>query len=156
VFCLVSSALAAEPIETGFVGVKPGPNDKCAVCGMLPNKHPKWCAGFTFQDGTRCFHCCPKCMLHNLHHVSKYQPGHKREDIKDIWVTEYYSTKQINAKDALFVIGTDLQGPMGLDLIPVKGKEAAENLMRDYHGKQVLPLDQVTDELVNTVRRGKK
>lgn len=156
VFCVFSSTLAAEPVDTGSVDVKPGPNDRCAVCGMFPSKHPKWCAGFIFRDGSRCFHCCPKCMLHNLHHVSKYQPGQKRENIASVWVTEYYSTKQVNAKDVLFVVGTDLKGPMGLDLIPVKGEEAANNLMRDYHGNKILPLNQVSDELVNKVRQGKR
>jgi nitrous oxide reductase accessory protein NosL len=94
-------------------------------------------------------------MLHNLHHVPKYQPGETRENIRQIWVTEYYTTKQMDAREVSFVAGTSLVGPMGLDLIPVRGKIAAENLKKDYQGELILALEEVTAEIVDKVRRGK-
>jgi len=134
---------------------KPGKDDRCPVCGMFVHKYPKWAAGFTFQSGARYFHCCPKCMLHNLHHVPKYQPGEIRENVRQIWVTEYYTTKQTDAHEVLFVVGTSLVGPMGLDLIPVQGKPSTENLKRDYNGEFILTLDQITPEVVDKARKGK-
>lgn len=134
---------------------KPGKNDRCPVCGMFVYKYPKWAAGLVFQSGARYFHCCPKCMLHNLHQVTKYQPGESRENLRLIWVTEYYTTKQMAAQDVLFVVGSNLIGPMGLDLIPVKGRAAAENLMKDYNGELILTLDQITPEIVDKARKGK-
>jgi len=44
---------------------------------------------------------------------------------------------------------------MGLDLIPVQGKPAAENLMKDYNGELILTLDQITPEIVDKARKGK-
>jgi hypothetical protein len=44
---------------------------------------------------------------------------------------------------------------MGLDLIPVRGKIAAENLKKDYQGELILALEEVTAEIVDKVRRGK-
>jgi hypothetical protein len=38
---------------------------------------------------------------------------------------------------------------MGLDLIPVSGMAAAENLLTDYHGERILSLEQITpDEIL--------
>lgn len=133
---------------------KPGKDDRCPVCGMFVNKYPKWAAGLIFQSGARYFHCCPKCMVHNLHHVPKYQPGETRENIRQIWVTEYYTTKQMDAREVLFVVGTNLAGPMGLDLIPVAGARAAESLEKDYNGQFILRLDQITPDILDKARRG--
>ncbi len=145
----VYSASCAEDIP------KPGKDDRCPVCGMFVYKYPKWAAGFVFQSGARYFHCSPKCMLHNLHHVAKYQPGETRDNILTVWATEYYTTKQTNARDLLFVTGTNLVGPMGLDVIPVKGQAAAENLKKDYNGELILSLDQITPEILDEVRKGR-
>ncbi|MDQ7783497.1 MAG: nitrous oxide reductase accessory protein NosL [Desulfomonilaceae bacterium] len=134
---------------------KPGKDDRCPVCGMFVYKYPKWAAGFVLQSGARFFHCCPKCLLHNLHNVPKYQPGQTRENVRGIWVTEYYTTKQTDAHEVLFVVGTTLVGPMGLDLIPVRGETAAQTLKEDYQGEFILTLDEVTAEMLDKVRKGK-
>lgn len=134
---------------------KPGKDDRCPVCGMFVYKYPKWAAGFVFQSGARFFHCSPKCMLHNLHNVPKYQPGETRENISQIWVTEYYTTKQTAAREVFFVVGTNLVGPMGLDLIPVRGRAAAENLKSDYNGEIIVSLDQITPEIVDKARKSR-
>ena len=91
---------------------KPGKKDRCPVCGMFAYKYPRWAAGFVFKNGKRYFHCCPKCMLHNLNHIAKYQPGETRENLELIWVTEYYTTRKMVARDILFVSGTHLVGPI--------------------------------------------
>ena len=57
--------------------------------------------------------------------------------------------------DLLFVVGTNLVGPMGLDLIPVKGRKAAENLKQDYKGEVIVTLDKITPELIEKARRGR-
>ncbi len=134
---------------------KPDKKDRCPVCGMFAYKYPSWIAGFVFKSGNKYFHCCPKCMLHNLNNVSKYQPGENREQLALIWVTEYYTTKKMNARDVLFVVGTNLVGPMGLDLIPIKGRAAANNLKRDYRGNLILPLDQITPKVIDRARKGR-
>ena len=134
---------------------EPDKKDRCPVCGMFVYKYPRWAAGFVFPSGKTYFHCCPKCMLHNLNNINKYQPGETRENLELIWVTEYYTTRRMAALDVLFVVGTHLVGPMGLDLIPVKGREAANNLQRDYNGHLILTIDQITPEIIDQARRGR-
>jgi copper chaperone NosL len=146
---------AGEPNEAGSVAMNPGKTDRCPVCGMFPHKFPKWMAGVVFENGSKYFHCSPKCMLHNLHETPKYQPGQTRENIKHVWITEYYTTKRMDAHDVLFVTGSGLVGPMGLDLIPVKGRDAAEQLKKDYNGESILTLDEISPEEINRARKGR-
>jgi copper chaperone NosL len=156
VLVLPEMLLTARPM-CSFAGrfPKPGTKDRCPVCGMFAHKYPKWAAGFVFKNGSKYFHCCPKCMLHNLNNITKYQPGQKRENLELVWVTEYYTTRRMDAQDVLFVVGTSLVGPMGLDLIPVKGRKAAENLKRDYHGEMIVTLTEITPDLIEQARKGR-
>ncbi len=154
----VSSVDTAHPANKAYAEtVLPGPGkkDRCPVCGMFVYKYPKWAAGIIFKDKTRYFHCCPKCMLHNLNHIKKYQPGKERKDIATVWVTEYYSTQRMEADNVVFVIGTKLVGPMGLDLIPIKRREAADTFLKDYQGENILLLNEITPEVIERVRKGR-
>jgi nitrous oxide reductase accessory protein NosL len=134
---------------------EPDKKDRCPVCGMFVYKYPKWAAGFVFRGGKTYFHCCPKCMLHNLNNIAKYQPGKTRDQLELIWVTEYYTTRKMVAQDLVFVVGTRLVGPMGLDLIPVKGAAAANTLKQDYNGELILTVDQITPEIIDLARKGR-
>mgnify|MGYP005836755613 CR=1 FL=1 len=134
---------------------RPSRKDRCPVCGMFVHKYPKWAAGFIFKSGAKYFHCCPKCMLHNLTNIPKYQPGENRDNLALIWVTDYYTTRKMDARDAVFVVGTNLVGPMGADIIPVGSRGAAENLKNDYQGEAIVTLDQITPEVVERARTGK-
>lgn len=140
---------------SALVYPKPSDKDRCPVCGMFAHKYPKWIAGFVFKSGKTYFHCCPKCMLHNLNNITKYQPLETRKGLNLIWVTEYYTTRIMAAEDVFFVTGTRLLGPMGLDLIPIKGREAAMMFKHDYSGERILTIDQITQEIINQAREGK-
>ena len=156
VFGLIWTGLTAtSAASSSFRFPKPDKKDRCPVCGMFAYKYPNWTAGFVFKSGKTYFHCCPKCMLHNLNNIAKYQPGETREKLELIWVTEYYTTRKMAAQEVLFVVGTHLVGPMGLDLIPVAGKAAATNLKRDYNGDLILTIDQITPEIIDMARRGR-
>jgi copper chaperone NosL len=82
--------------------------------------------------------------------------GPSRETIKDIFVKDYYSLNQLPAKDAFYVIGSDIYGPMGHELIPFASRDAADSFLKDHHGKEVLPFDKITPELIESLREGQK
>ena len=54
------------------------------------------------------------------------------------------------------MIGSDIYGPMGKEFIPFSSKEAAENFLQDHQGKKTLSFDDITDELVQSMRSGSK
>ena len=70
--------------------------------------------------------------------IKKYSPEKSQKDIAAIYVTEYYEMKLIKAEDAFFVIGSDVYGPMGHELIPFASKADAELFKKDHGGTRIL------------------
>ena len=154
--------LTAASLLLGFGDLKalrvprPTKKDRCPVCGMYVWKHRKYMAGFVFKDGKKVFFCSTKCMFHAYHNLKRYFPNESKDSLKLIWVTEYYTTKPMDARKLYYVIGTDIIGPMGYMIVPVKGKDAAETLLRDHHGSMILTFDEVTEEIVEKTRKGRR
>lgn len=142
VLLLVSSAmLAAEP-------KRPGPADRCPVCGMMVAPSPNWLTIIVFKDGTQAFFDGPKDMFRFYFDIAKYRKNATVKDIAAIHVTDYYTTALVQAGDVLFVLGSDVRGPMGHELVPVKGEKEAESFRKDHHGKRTLGFDEITRDVV--------
>jgi copper chaperone NosL len=134
---LAVSSSAVEPTP------RPGPEDRCPVCGMFVHKYPNWVSLIVFSDGTRVFFDGPKDLLRYYHELPKYTPDKTTEDIATIYVTDYYTTQLIDAREALFIVGSDVMGPMGKELVPVEGEEAAASFRQDHRGDRVLTFEDV-------------
>jgi nitrous oxide reductase accessory protein NosL len=128
--------------------VKPGPKDKCPVCGMFVAKYPDWVATFIFKDGTQAFFDGVKDMMKYYFNMIKYAPGKTAADIQTIQVTDYYRLEPIDGRKAFYVIGSDVYGPMGKELIPFEKEAEAQEFMKDHKGKSVLPFDKIDLGLV--------
>lgn len=126
---------------------KPGAKDLCPVCGMLVSKYPNWAATVVWKDGHAHHFDGAKDMFKFLHDLAKYAPGHKREDIAGIYVTDFYNLAKMDARHALYVLGSDVLGPMGHELVPLASKEDAADFMKDHKGKRVLSFGQISREL---------
>jgi copper chaperone NosL len=50
------------------------------------------------------------------------------------------------------VVGSDVHGPMGHELIPFSTRAGAESFLADHHGKQILSFAEITPELVEELR----
>ena len=68
-------------------------------------------------------------------------------------MTEYYSQERRSARTLFYVLGSDLEGPMGRDLVPVAGRDEAERFRREHHGERVLAFDEVTSDIVEDLFR---
>ena len=133
----------------------PGPKDTCPVCGMFVSLYPNWVATVLYQDGHAHHFDGAKDLFKYLLNLSHYAPGHRQADITAIGVTEYYGTTRINAKEAWYVIGSDVLGPMGHELIPLATQEEAEEFMKDHQGRRIVRFHEVTPELPELLDRGK-
>lgn len=134
---------------------KPGPKDLCPVCGMLVSKYPNWVAVVTWKDGHAHFFDGAKDMFKFLHDLPKFVPGHRKEDIATIYVTDFYNLERMDARKALFVIGSDVLGPMGHELVPLANKADADDFLKDHKGKKILPFDRVTPDIFSALDAGK-
>ncbi len=133
----------------------PAPRDLCPVCGMVVSKYPAWIATVVYKDGHAHHFDGAKDLFKFLFDVQGYTRGHRREDIVRIGVTEYYGLKRIDARQAWYVIGSDVLGPMGHELIPLASREDAEEFLRDHRGRRILRFDEVTRELPARLDAGK-
>lgn len=132
-------ALAIEP-------KMPGPRERCPVCGMFVAQYPEWIATIVLENDEQVFFDGAKDMFR--YYFSLPQGEITREDIHGIFVTEYYSARYAPVEDVFFVLGTDVYGPMGAELIPVRGQRNAETFMRDYSGDRIVVFDEVTADML--------
>jgi nitrous oxide reductase accessory protein NosL len=109
--------------------------ERCDTCGMIVSPESGWRAG-----GEDLAFDAPKCL---------FRHRHREGDVPGAWVIEYYSQERRPAREMLYVVGSDLESPMGRDLVPVDGREAAERLMEDHSGERILAFDEVTEDVVD-------
>lgn len=109
---------------------------RCAQCGMYADDAPQWAASAREPGGATLHFDGPKCLLR---YVAAAGAG---RDLA-LTVTEYYSQTSRPADGLLYVRGSDVRSPMGRDLVPVDGQEAAAEFARD-HGGDVLTFAEIT------------
>jgi copper chaperone NosL len=126
--------------------VKPSPTDKCPVCGMFVAKYPDFVARIVFKDGTYAFFDGVKDMMKYYFNLAKYNSGKQMVDIAGIAVTDYYTLTIIDGLTAYYVIGSDVYGPMGKEMIPFKGEAEAKEFLKDHAGKFILPFNAIKPE----------
>ena len=132
------------------------PDTRCSVCGMFVAKYPNWLTQIHYDDQKQVqFFDGVKDMMVFSFNPEKFN-GPPRQEIKEMLVKDYYSLQWLSADDAFFVIGSDVYGPMGHELIPFSTREAAENFMKDHHGKIILTFDRITPELIDSMRVGQR
>lgn len=134
---------------------KPAAKDLCAVCGMIVSKYPNWVAVVTWKDGHAHFFDGAKDLFKFLHDLPRFAPGHRKEDIAGIYVTDFYNLARIDARQALFVVGSDVLGPMGHELVPLASLADADDFLKDHKGKRIVRFDRVTADLPAKLDSGK-
>lgn len=152
-FFIILASLAAAQDNVPAHG--PGEKDLCPVCGMLVSKYPNWTATVSYRDGHAHYFDGAKDMFKYLQQMPKYAPGHLEKDIDGIHVTEFYGLTRIDAHSAFYVIGSDVLGPMGHELIPLETRADAEEFLKDHKGRKILTFEQVTADIVEMADNGK-
>ncbi len=128
--------------------VKPTQKDKCPVCGMFAAKYPDFLAEILFKDGSYAVFDGTKDMFKYYFNLKKYNPRKRLEDIDSIYVTDYYSLALIDGYQAFYVMGSNVYGPMGKELIPLLKEADANEFMKDHKGKVLLEFKGVTADVV--------
>ena len=121
---------------------RPGAKDKCPVCGMFVSKYPDWTASVVFQDGTTAYFDGAKDLFKFLASPATY--GRGGSPVARAQVTDYYAVQVVDARQAFFVVGSDVLGPMGKELVPFGNRAEADEFLRDHRGKKVLRFAEVT------------
>ena len=152
VFLVLLSLWVAAPAAAAEKATPaPSSREKCPVCGMFVAPYPNWLGVIVHRDGGRFFFDGPKDLFTYYLAPEKYGPAGKRADIAEIYVTEYYSVTAIDGRKAYYVIGSDIRGPMGKELVPFAKKTDADGFLKDHHGRKVLSFDEITRATLNNL-----
>lgn len=128
--------------------IKPLPKDRCPVCGMFVAKYPDWLAAILFKDGTYAVFDGVKDMMKYYLNLKRYNPSKKISDIESIRVTDYYRLEPIDGVKAFYVIGSNVYGPMGKELIPFETEEDTKEFMIDHIGKGLLRFQEISQNVL--------
>ena len=151
--CFCAAILVCVVTQFTYAGepAKPAPGAKCPVCGMFVAKYPDWVGQIHFKDGSVEFFDGAKDLFKYYFDLKKYRPGRTQKDVADIYVTEYYDLRLIDGRKALFVIGSDVFGPMGRELIPLATQKDAEEFLRDHKGRRIIRFEDITPKIIATL-----
>ncbi len=133
---------------------KPGPKATCPVCGMFVGLYPDWTALVVSEDGSRYFFDGSKDMFKFILDTKKWAPHIKNKNFITFQVTDYYNLQELDAEKAFYVIGSDILGPMGHELIPLRTKEEALEFLFDHKGERIFKFNDITNQLLERLDAG--
>ncbi len=129
---------------------------RCTVCGMFVAKYPNWLARIHYPDPEQMKYFDGVKDMMVFHFNPELYGGPPQETAKDLFVKDYYALNWLSAREAFYVIGSDVYGPMGHELIPFASRKAAESFKKDHHGKEILTFEEITPELIESLRAGQR
>jgi len=133
----------------------PDAKERCPVCGMFVAKYPLWLATLTVESNKLLYFDGVKDMM--AYYFTPVDYGAPADQIvSKIEVKDYYSQKWIDGKAAWFVLGSDMLGPMGHELIPFSSEAAAKNFLKDHHGTEIMLFTDITADRISSMRKGHK
>jgi nitrous oxide reductase accessory protein NosL len=118
---------------------------KCPVCGMFVSKYPKWAALMVVDEKKYYFDGVKDMMKY---YIFDGDFPYDRSSISKMSVSDYYTLEEIPAQEAIYVLGSNVFGPMGNELIPFKSKVSAETFMEEHNGKSMHAFGEITDKMV--------
>lgn len=152
VICLLSVLVLSSVAGAAEKGMpKPTAKDKCPVCGMFVAKYPDWTTIVLFKDGSHVFFDGTKDMFKYLFDMKRYDTSRKADDVQTVLVNDYYRLFLMDARRAWYIIGSDVYGPMGRELIPLEKESDAREFMNDHNGKKMLKYSDITREIIKTL-----
>ena len=132
---------ATAPTVASVTKIEVPKDAKCPICGMFVAKYPQWVA---LYDGEKKFY------FDGVKDMMKYAFARKLSSDK-FYVSDYYKLSKLEATKAFYVIGSNVYGPMGSELIPFATQEEAETFSRDHNGQKVISFDEITEVLVKSL-----
>lgn len=125
--------------------------EKCPVCGMFVAKYPDWVAVLRFKDGSALAFDGPRDLFTAYLDLKRYAPGRSPADVAAIEVKDYYSLRVVDGFRATFVLGSDVTGPMGRELVPFADAGDAAAFLKDHQGRRSLRFGEVTAAVLRSL-----
>jgi copper chaperone NosL len=154
VLAIVASAplisVAAQTVDLPD-GSKLDLSTSCPVCNMKLEDSKVGVAAVVFKDGKVVGFDSAGDMFRYIRLPVKYSIS--TENIKNIFVTDYGTKKFMDAKQAFFVVGSEVQAGMGAEVMAFSKKEDAEKFNSEHKGKRVAAYAEVTADDVKSQKK---
>lgn len=121
------------------------PEDRCPVCAMNVDHHRKFASAIQLKDKTTYYFCGTGCMIRSWMHPDIFL-GVDETGLKLPVVREYFTGREVDARQVIWVAGSDVVGPMGPALVPVKDERSMKAFMQRHGGKTHFRLEQMDDD----------
>ncbi|HKY04321.1 MAG TPA: nitrous oxide reductase accessory protein NosL [Blastocatellia bacterium] len=128
---------------------------KCPVCKMKVKAEDAWASEIIYADGTKLMFETPGDMLTFYSDPARFDVAAAQKDlskVEKILVKEYKTKAHIDARNAVLVYKSKINGPMGPDVIAFNASSEAEAFVAE-NGGTVLALNQLTPEMVKNLRK---
>ena len=122
----------------------------CEIRKRKLYQNPIWASKIEFKNGKNAFFCSPKSMFEFYFNEEKWKTFEIQSlsDFTNILITDYKTSKIVDAKKAFFVYGSSKISPAGDDLVAFESKEDASNYLQNNNGKRIFSFDEVKNSLV--------
>ena len=154
-FSIFHFPVLADDSKTGpHSGLKPldesgamqiSSQDRCPVCAMQVSKYEKFACAVQLIDGRTYYFCGTGCMIRSWMHPEIFL-GATKEELKRSVVQDYFSGEQVPGRSVYWVAGSDVIGPMGPALVPLKDEQHLDVFKKRHGAKAVFRLSEMTDE----------
>lgn len=145
-FVLSGGSVSAAPVDP----IPPG--ERCSVCGMMVAKYEPWITQIHAEGEKVAMFDGVKDMMAYYFNPTAYS-GKGEMSTAEIWVKDYYTLDWIDGRKAIYVVGSDVMGPMGEELIPFTTPQAAENFMKDHKATQLMLFDEIDQEMIMSMKK---
>lgn len=115
---------------------------RCKHCGMKIDPASAWRAELVGDDGQVTQFDTPRCAL------TSWRSG--TTPAKAIRVQEYYDRQMRDGNDVRFIVGGDVLGPMGPDIVPVDPPRSSK-FVQDHAADRALRLEEVTPQILSSI-----
>jgi copper chaperone NosL len=165
--CLIVSFIAVlavacnEKEHTGYMGDGPEPataaldaegkmiisqQDRCAACAMVAARSEKFASAIELTDGKAFYFCSTGCMIRSWMHPEVCLNVDKKLLLRSV-VRDYFTGEYMDGGKVIWVAGSDVVGPMGPALVPLKTEQDVSAFKRRHGAKVTFRLSEMTDEL---------
>ena len=123
--------------------------ETCPVCGGVVATHPGWIAQLVYDDGVALFFDGAKDLFRFLLSPRRTTSDPSLVPIAGIFVTNRSTGEFIDARNAFFVVGSDVRGPAGEELVAHSAVAEARRFSKQHSGARVVGFEQVDLDLLS-------
>jgi len=111
---------------------------------MQVQSHPKFACAIELNGGETFYFCATGCMIRAWIHPEAFLKVEKAT-LKRCVVQDYFTGEHVDGLEVVWVAGSDVVGPMGPALVPLKTEKDVQAFRQRHGGKITFRLSEIDD-----------